>query len=379
MRTYPTLPVLTLCLLTAIALLVPASPACAAPAEPTLRQMAGQMLLVGFRGTEIDDGHWISKAIAEDNLGGVILFDYDVVLGKPQRNIVSPEQVKKLTTQLRSRAKTPLFVAVDMEGGRVQRLKPAYGYPEFPSAEKLGSYPQKRITQNARDMGDLLARNGFNLDFAPVVDVNVDPQSPAIGKIGRSFSADPEKVAADAEAFINGLHAAGVLSSLKHFPGHGSANADSHLGVTDVTRTWSEAELIPYRRLIAHDKVDMIMTAHIFNANLDHRHPATLSENIVSGLLRKKLEYDGVVVTDDLQMKAIAAQYALKDTVRLALQAGCDILLFGNNLSHDPLIVKKTLSIIESLVAEKRISEERIRTSYERIQALKNRLSPAEK
>lgn len=360
---------LLLCFLV-VALAAPSSGLCA----PTLREMAGQMLLVGFRGTTVGDNHWISRAIREQNLGGVILFDYDVALEKPVRNIVDKEQVKALTTQLSSRASTPLFVAVDMEGGRVQRLKPAHGYPDFPSAAKLGKRLPCDIVATAKSMGKQLRESGFNLDFAPVVDVNVDPESPAIGRIERSFSANPAMVATDAAAFIEGLHSEGVLSCVKHFPGHGSARADSHLGLTDVTTTWTKRELTPYRQLVDTRALDMVMTAHIFNAQLDPDHPATLSKRIVTDLLRNDIGFDGVVVTDDLQMKAVADHYGLEKTIELALNAGCDILLFGNNLSHDRQIVTRSLDIIEKLVREGQVEEKRIREAYGRIMQLKQKL-----
>ncbi|WP_250635936.1 glycoside hydrolase family 3 N-terminal domain-containing protein [Salidesulfovibrio brasiliensis] len=235
----------------------------------SLDVMAGQMLMAGFRGDHVDAESPIVRDIRTRHLGGVVLFDYDVALGRPDRNVKSPEQVRELIAELKSRADIPLLVAVDQEGGKVQRLKAKWGFPETPSAEVLG----QRGPDAARTAGSIIGRTladvGFTMDYAPVVDVNVDPESPAIGAIGRSFSADPEVVARDAAAFIKGLSSHGVISCLKHFPGHGSASSDSHLGVTDVTRTWSDIELIPYRRLVEQGFDGMIMTAHVFNANLD--------------------------------------------------------------------------------------------------------------
>lgn len=333
--------------------------------------MIGQMLMAGFRGYTVDKDSPIIRDIRQRQLGGVILFDYDVGLGKPERNIKSPTQVKALTTALKDAATIPLLVAVDQEGGRVQRLKPEYGFTGTPSAQELGAGPDSRVAEAADQTGSTLREVGFNLDFAPVADVNVDPNSPAIGKIGRSFSADPKRVAECDRIFLAGLLKHGILGSLKHFPGHGSAGADSHLGVTDVTRTWSEAELIPYRELIGNGSAKLIMTAHIFNANLDPEYPATLSHKVITGLLRGKLGFAGVVITDDMNMKAITSQYGQEEAIRLAIEAGADILLFGNNLSFDPEVVAKAHGTIRKLVDEGAISKARIEESFNRIMRLK--------
>jgi len=358
-------------ILIAITFLLTASPALAAD----LDVMIGQMLMAGFRGYSVDARSPIMKDIKERHLGGVILFDYDVELGKPERNIKSPEQVLKLTNDLAAAAETPLLIAVDQEGGKVQRLKADYGFKETPSAQELGQGPDKAVKAAGDQVGRTLLDAGFNLDFAPVADVNVNPESPAIGKIGRSFSSDPARVAKCDRLFLDGLSAHGVVGCLKHFPGHGSAGADSHLGVTDVTATWSEKELIPYERLIKSGTAQVIMTAHIFNAKLDPQYPATLSQPVITGLLRDKLGFNGVVITDDMNMKAIADEYGLDEAVRLAIEAGADILLFGNNLTYDPDIVKKAYGIIHRLVNEGTIEPERIYASYARIMRLKEMMN----
>lgn len=341
----------------------------------SMDEMIGQMLLVGFRGYDVGMDATVMQDIRKYNVGGVVLFNYDMVLKKPQRNIKSPAQVRKLITDLKELTQTPLFVSVDQEGGRVQRLRREAGFTETPSAADLGaSYDPSRSLWAGSIVGMVLAEAGFNLDFAPVVDVNVNPESPAIGALGRSFSASARLVTACAREFINGLHEHGVLSCIKHFPGHGSAMADSHKGVTDVTRTWQQRELIPYEKLIAAGKPDMIMTAHIFNKRLDPRYPATLSTATINGLLRQKLGWDGVVVTDDMNMGAITDQYGLEEAIRLAILAGADMLLFGNNLTYDPLIARKAHGIIKGLVESGKISEARIQESYERILKLKERI-----
>lgn len=337
--------------------------------------MVGQMLLAGFRGYEVTEDSPIMRDIRDRHLGGVILFDYDVELGKAERNIKNPAQVLNLTNSLSRAAAIPLLISVDQEGGRVQRLKEKYGFRETPSAQELGSGPNYNVYEAGRQVGRMLLESGFNLDFAPVADVNVNPDSPAIGKIGRSFSADPKRVAECDRLFLEGLKERGVVGCLKHFPGHGSAGADSHHGVTDVTETWSEKELIPYRELITDGTAKVVMTAHIFNANLDPQYPATLSKKIITELLRDELGFNGVVITDDMNMKAITSQFGQEEAIRLAIEAGADILLFGNNLSYDPDVIVKAHATIMDLVDEGRVSPERIAQSYARIMQLKDAMN----
>ncbi len=340
-----------------------------------LDTMIGQMLMVGFRGYEVRDSDAIARDIRERHLGSVILFDYDVALHRPRRNIASPAQVKQLTANLRGYADIPLLVAIDQEGGRVARLQEKYGFPASRSAAKLGEQNSPDITRQAGVLtGKTLAEAGINWDLAPVVDVNTNPDCPVIGKLERSFSEDPEKVALQAGAFIDGLHSSNILSCLKHFPGHGSSRADSHLGLTDVTTTWSREELIPYQRLIARGTCDAVMTAHIFNARLDPEFPATLSPAILQGVLRDRLGFTGVVLTDDMQMGAITKNYGFKQSIARAIRAGADILVFGNNLHYDPDITAKVIENIKNMIAEGTLSRDRIRLSYDRIMQLKTKL-----
>lgn len=355
---------------------------------PELKRQAGQMLLVGFRGLEPQDASGqplpILRQVAELNLGGVILFDRDAGLGTPERNVQSPEQVQRLTSALAQSARAaglpPLFIAVDQEGGRVQRLKPVNGFPDSPAAAELcpdaadGNGPDTAPALAAGETtGRMLRQAGFNLDFAPVCDVNVNPENPVIGKIGRSFSPSPLNAAACAGAFAWGLQGQRVLTAAKHFPGHGSSTADSHLGFTDVSVTWTEAELLPFAELIRLGLADMVMTAHVYNARLDPKYPATLSRAVITGLLRGTLGYQGVVVTDDLQMRAVASHYGLKEALGLAVNAGADVLLLGNNLEHHEQLAPMVLDLLMELVAEGVVSPQRIRESAARIQALKAR------
>ena len=250
------------------------------PDFPALEEAVGQMLMIGFRGDVLDGD--IAAILRDIQPGGVVLFDYDLQSkGEVVRNITSPRQLRALTSALQDIATVPYFIAVDAEGGYVNRLKKKYGFAvSVPSAQKLGRKSPGRTKKVADALARELKDMGINWNFAPVVDVNIDPKSPAIGAIERSFSDVPRTVIAHANAFINAHRAHQVIPTLKHFPGHGSAASDTHLGVTDVTETYRRAkELLPYQKFIQKGYDDPIITAHIVNRKLDKSgRPATLHD-----------------------------------------------------------------------------------------------------
>lgn len=331
----------------------------------------GRMLMVGFRGYSIDESEHIRRDLNEYHLGGVVLFDYDVPRGIPERNVESPQQLKGLVSQLQETANNPLLIAIDQEGGSVARLKPDRGFPMTVPAQHLGEQHHADTTQSySRKIARTLSELGINVNLAPVVDLNLNPENPIIGKIGRSFSDDPEVVARHAEIFIESHRQYGVMTALKHFPGHGSSKEDSHLGMVDVTELWQEVEVEPYRDLIESGHADMIMTAHIFNELWDTEYPATLSSAVITEILRNELGFEGVVISDDMQMDAIRDHYGLETAIKQAILAGVDILIFANNSIYDPDIVPTAHQIIRRLIDQGEISEERIDESYRRIQNL---------
>lgn len=342
------------------------------PHDLTADQMIGQMVMVGFRGFEVAQDSQIARDIAKGIVGGVILFDKDAALGTYERNIQSPDQLARLVAGLQSFAATKLFISIDQEGGKVSRLKSKYGFPESVSQQYLGTLnnPDTTHSYGART-AKMLSDAGINLNFAPVVDVNVNPQCPVIGALERSFSQDPAIVGSNAEIIIGEHSLRGVSCALKHFPGHGSSQSDSHLGVVDVTNTWQQLELDPYRYLFGKNIVDMVMTAHIFNGNIDNEYPATLSHSTITGLLRNTLGFSGVVITDDMNMKAIADNYGFERAVELSINAGVDIILVANNLQYNKYAADTTFQVIKRLYGAGKISLERIRQSYTRIMALK--------
>ncbi len=335
----------------------------------------GQMLMIGFRGLDAKSEPRLEKDIRTRRIGGVVLFDYDVPSASTVRNIESPDQVMRLVSKLQEMSSIPLFVAIDQEGGRISRLKPARGFPKSLSAAHLGRLDNADSTRvAAAASASLLRRLKINMDLAPDVDLNVNPDNPVIGKLDRSFSGDHRIVTRHARIFIEQFRAAGIIPVLKHFPGHGSSTTDTHRDFTDVTATWSKNELEPYRALIREGYDDPVMTAHVFNARLDSLHPATLSKAIIGGMLRHDLGFRGVVVSDDMQMKAIAGLYGLEQAISLAIGAGADILLFGNNAStYEPEIAEKAAGIIRKLVKQGVVTPRRIDESYRRIMDLKQR------
>lgn len=331
----------------------------------SLRDKIGQMLMVGFPGLDVPDG--IAFDLQGNNLGGVILMG---------RNLADPSQILDLTTRLKQLAHHPLLIATDQEGGRVARLNSGNGFADSYSHHELGTGfdSEYRTRQMAATMARWLESTGINMNLAPVVDVNVNPQSPAIGRLNRSFSSDPGKVYAHASWFIDEFHRKGIVTTLKHFPGHGSADADSHNGFADVTTTWSEQELQPYERLLEADAVDIIMTGHLFNAGIDSLYPASLSRNTITGLLREQMGYQGVTISDDLyNMRAITDFYGFDEAAVLAINAGVDILLYvGDQVDGQPL-VSHLLDLVEQKVDEGVIAESRIDESYRRILDLKRK------
>jgi beta-N-acetylhexosaminidase len=343
---------------------------------PSLDEQIGQMLLVGFRGTTLTSENPIINDLESYNLGGVILFEKDGPSQSRPRNIESPQQLKQLVTDLKKYSKEKLFVAIDEEGGMVSRLKTAYGFPASVTAQYLGSINNADTTRfYARRIANTLYEMGININFAPVVDLNINPKSPAIGAYERSFSANPDRVVFHARLYIDEHDKKNILNCCKHFPGHGSAANDSHLGLTDITATWSAIELEPYRQLIAGGDCPMVMSAHVFNQKLDSLYPATLSEKILTGILRNELKFNGVIVSDAMEMKAIADHYGLEEAIEKAINAGCDILVFSNNIStFNENIVAEAVQIIKNKVSKGTISEERIRQSYDRIMKLKEKL-----
>jgi beta-N-acetylhexosaminidase len=342
--------------------------------DEELKEKIGQMIMIGFRGTTAEENSNIYKIIKDIKIGGVVLSDYDVPSNSFPRNIINPEQTKKLISDLQKYPDIPLFIAVDAEGGNVNRLKQKYGFLPILSAEKMGQDKTLKTTEEeSAKLANELKNLGFNMNLAPVVDLNINPENPIIGALGRSFSANSEEVLNNVRVFIENHLNNNVITVAKHFPGHGSSTEDTHLGLADVTDTYEEEELFPYQKLNEEGMLNVVMVGHIVNKKIDSVYPATLSKNFLQEILRKKLGFKGVIMSDDMQMTAISNNYKLDETVIMAINAGCDIVYFFNNTSsgYDKDIAYKVRDIIFNAVKENKIEEKRIIESYNRIINLK--------
>lgn len=327
----------------------------------------GQMLMVGVSGTSIGENASIREDIVNGRVGGVLLFEKNI---NPTNSF---DNLKLFIDNLNKDAALPLFVSVDQEGGLVNRLKTKYGFPKSVSAAYLGNTQSLDSTKYYAEItGTTLAALGFNVNFAPVVDILVK-DNPVIAKNERAYSANTDSIALHAKEVVKAMRKFNVISVLKHFPGHGSSRDDSHYGIADVTPYWTKKELEPYKKMIRTNHVDAVMSAHIVNKKLDKVGlPGTLSDDMINGLLRKDLGFDGVVFSDDMQMHAIAKFFGLEKALKLSILAGIDVLMFSNNIQgSENRTVDKVHDIIKQMVDNGEISEERIDQSYQRIKRLK--------
>ena len=344
------------------------------PNDSTLRHWVAQMLMVGFTGNTANAQSDAARYVRDLQVGSIVLFDVDLTgTATPgSRNITSQEQVATLTAQLQQWAgKRPLLIALDQEGGKVARLKPLYGYEPVVSQQYLGEIDNADSTRfYGKRIARQLSSSGINLNLGPVLDIQ-DPDCPAIGQLGRSYG-NEKQVVKHAGIVLDEHHKQRVLCAVKHFPGHGSAKADSHWGFVDVTHTWSSQELLPFEELIKKNKIDVVMTAHIINRNIDPNYPATLSRATIQGILRDQLGFDGVVVTDDMYMEGIIKHYSIENALVLAINAGADMLCVGNNINTGFEADRpfKLVDMIVKAVKQGRIPYGRIYQAHKRIEKL---------
>src|SRR6187551_142394 len=329
----------------------------------------GQMILIGFPGTSVDSA--VLSEIRQGKVGSIIIFEKNI----PKTN--SFVALKKINWTYQQAAAIPLFISIDQEGGKVNRLKDKYGFPKSITAFEMGknaSLDSVRFYSEAT--ASTLAGLGINVNFAPDVDLIANVDNPVIVKHGRAFSANADTVIMMAKEVVKKHREMGVITALKHFPGHGSSKDDTHLGIADVTNTWTEIELKPYQSLIDSGYADAVMTSHIVNKNLDKSGtPGTLSYDILTGLLRNRLHFNGVIFTDDMQMHAITKHYGLEEAIKLAINGGVDIMTFSNNIQgSDVRTVDRVHEIIRKMVEGGVIKKERIDESFKRIMKLKSRL-----
>jgi len=328
----------------------------------------GQMIMVGYSGTSLRPDDPIVQEIKNGSVGGVILFEKNIADSNSATNLT------QLISDLQEPAKVPLFMAIDQEGGTVNRLKSKYGFPESVTAAYLGELDNEDSTRfYGQQTATTLAGLGFNVNFAPVLDLASNPDNPIIAKYGRAYSADPQQVARHAGITVEEHNKQKIITVGKHFPGHGSSQADTHLGIADVTKTWDKSELLPYEILIQARVLPGVMSAHIVNVNLEPEGlPGTLSKNILQGILREDLGFEGVIFSDDMQMHAITEHYGLEKAIELGINAGLDVIIFSNNIQNsDDRTVEVVHNIIKTMVENGTIPQSRIDESYNRIMNLK--------
>lgn len=339
----------------------------------SLEEMAGQMIIVGFDGDKASSAGVaaVTEDLAAGRLGGVMYL---------KKNVSSLSAVRAMNEQFRAASPELLpFITLDQEGGAVERLTRDVGFKEIPNAASIAANNSPEAAEAIyAEMARSIAAEGFTVNFGPVADLNTNANNQVIAKFGRAFARDAETVIAYDTAFIRAHHAAGLTTSLKHFPGHGSSTADSHEGFVDITQSWSPDELEPYRVLIAEGLADMVMVGHLYHADYadaDGETPSSLSARWIDGVLRQELGFDGVVISDDLEMGAIRDHFTLEQTVTKAVRAGMDILLFSNTAKYRASLAQEVLDI---LLAEAEVDPafaRRIEQSYERIVALKARIA----
>ena len=343
--------------------LVMATPPVFGQAELTLRQKASRMLLMGFIGDNVDtDGaRSVAEHLDNNRIGGVLFL---------RHNVRSRGGVEGLTALFRS-ISADAWMAVDQEGGAVQRLSSDFGYTAIPRAYTVY---QEQSVEDARRLYAQAAfefqRAGFNLNLAPVADVQ-DDDNGVIGRWGRGYGEQGADIAAYAGAFIEAFAAARSACAIKHFPGHGRSAGDSHHGFVDISDTWSQAELDPFRRLIDAGHAHLIMGGHLTHTGLDPAgDPVTFSRPILTDLLREQMGFTGALITDDLDMGAIRENYDQREAVIRSIQAGNDIIMMSNSAAPDPDLPLRFADWVEEAVANGDLTERRIDQSMARLNAL---------
>lgn len=348
------------------------------PKKPeNLSYAVGQMMMVGFHGKSVGENSPIVVAMKKYHIGGIIICDHrDPASGKKVANFSNPEELKKLINQLQFYAKKhhvyPLFISINQEGGKINALNIS-----DPSQFELGKKSQQDIYAATFKRALLLKDLGVNVNLAPVADLNINPDNPAIGKLERSFGNIPKKVTEDLKTSIRAYKNANILCTLKHFPGLGGADKNTDHDTADLTYSWKESELIPYRGLIKSNHVcSFIMSSHLINKNLDKSGlPASFSKLIITDLLINEMGYTGLIITDDMDAIAIRKNFSTRDAIAKAVLAGNDIILYGGTQGYDPEQDTEMLfNTLLDLADNNPDVRKRVMQSYEKIVKTKNQL-----
>lgn len=325
-----------------------------------MTQKLGQLFIIGLSGPTLTQEE--ADFLVKNNIGGVILFD---------RNIESVQQLHTLCGDIQNLRhklpdKLPFFISIDMEGGRVARLKPPF--TQWPAMAKVGELGSTSVAfKLAFNMGQEMRAVGINLDFAPCIDILTNSQNTVIGD--RALGKDAETVAKMSSALVRGFIKSEIICCAKHFPGHGNTLLDSHEDLPieniDLERL-NSVEIVPFKKAF-RARMDMVMTAHIKFAQIDPESPVTFSKKFLRDMIREELRYRGIVISDDLDMKALTKHYDKREIPIKALQAGCDLLLYCNEATSPPL----ALSAVKEALSSGQIHAENLEQKYQRIVQLK--------
>ncbi len=337
--------------------------------DVSLDEKIGQMIIIGFLGDNIKDKNFkkVRSEIKKGNISGVIYF---------KRNISSRDNLIKMNQSLLKSSKTTPFIAIDNEGGLVQRFDFDENNDPYksPSAKEVSKLNNDEARKEYQKMAKTLNSLGFNYNFAPCVDLDIEKES-IISQKQRSYGSDYKTVSNYSRIFIEEMNKENIITSLKHFPGHGSTKSDTHKGFADSTDTFLKDEIMPYYDLSDLNKLNSVMVSHIFNSNFDKTYPASLSKETINDLIINSIGFKGVIISDDYDMRAIRDSYELETIVEKAIGAGVNILLFSNNLDfYDKNLVKKYKKIVKKGVKKGTINLQDIDNSYLKIMELKNNL-----
>ena len=342
----------------------------AASDSSQLDRMIGEMIVMGFWGADPTSpgARAISSWLQDGIVGGVIFFE---------DNLRSPEAATNLIRTFREAAGESIpLLCLDQEGGLVARLRPERGFEPLPAARSVGTLSRRAAEALYGRTARELRRLGFNMNLGPVVDLALNPENPVIERLGRSFGIDPEVVVDHAKAFIDAHRHHRVLTVLKHFPGQGSAEADTHRSLANITKTWSREELRPFSELIEQGYADTVMVGHLIHADLtEPDRPASLSSRAVQGLLRTTLGYEGVVVSDDMQMGAVTQIFQPDDRIVFGIEAGVDLFIYANREHPDSQMPGRFHRVVKTAVESERIQRDRIQESVRRISTLKQSIN----
>ena len=358
----------------ALFLLVPLN-ATAAVQPITLTDKIDQMIMVGFNGTTVAKNSDIETILKTTNVGGVLLFDYNSQTKTYGKNIVTTPQLQALNSTLQAKARTPLFIAVDEEGGLVSRLKRIPGFTPLKSATALGTTTAQNVLAQNTALAKTLKSLGVNVNFAPVLDLTSLNKNAPMTKQLRTFSTNPTTVAAYATAVIKGMQTQSIIPVGKHYPGIGEAVIDTHKGLATIT-THDDKALLPYKILTAQQTLPAVMVGHVLDKKVDPLLPASLSPAHIN-ILRKTIGFTGVVFTDDLDMGAITETRTTGQAVVAAVQAGVDVVVISNNITtYNKNAFFDARTALVAAVKNGTLSEARINESYTRIMKLKYPLVP---